>query len=74
MRFVLSLIVIVTIDFVIVSGHNRRSNGLLTQTGLNKKAERNPGQRRPECESTFRRHARDENGLFRAVQAFITIL
>jgi hypothetical protein len=71
MPFILRFIVIVTIDFVIVSCDNGRGNGLLTQAGLKKKTERDPRQHRPECECSFRRHARDENGLIRATQAFL---
>src|SRR6266403_1274854 len=64
-------VVVVVIDVVIVACSNRHGDGILTEAGFNKTKQRDPSQRSSQSESNFRRHAGDENGLFRVTQAFL---
>ena len=69
MRFIVPVIAVIGI----VSRRfprNRRNHGVLSKARFDKTTQRNPRERRSECESNFRRHARDENGFVSAVQAF----
>ena len=49
---------------------NRRNQGILSKARFDKTTQRNRRERRSQCESNFRRHARDETEFVSAVQAF----
>ena len=70
MRFVVSIVLLVSIAVVVVRHLKRREEGILSETRLDEATERNRCQRRSQCESNFRRHARDETGFASAVQVF----
>ena len=64
MRFIVPAIALIGI--VSIAFGNRRNHGVLSKARFDKTTQRNPRERRSECESNFRRHARDENGFVSA--------
>ena len=68
MRFIVPVIAVIGI--VSIAFGNRRNHGVLSKARFDKTTQRNPRQRRAQCESNFRRHAHDEIGFVSLVQAF----
>ena len=61
---------IALIGVVSIAFGNRRNHGVLSKARIDKTTQRNPRQRRTQCESNFRRHGHDETGFVSVVQAF----
>ncbi len=68
MRFIVPAIALIGI--VSIAFGNTRNHGVLGKARFDKTTQRNPRQRRSECESNFGRHTRDEKGFVSLVQAF----
>src|SRR4029453_5766937 len=69
-RFIVSIVLVLSIAVVVFRGVKRCDEGILSQARFDKATQRNPRQRRAQCESNFRRDAHDEIGFVSAVQAF----
>jgi hypothetical protein len=68
--FFVFIILVLSIAVVVLSRVKRCNEGILSEARFDKTTQRNPRQRRAQCESNFRRHAHDETGFVSAVQAF----
>ena len=68
--FVVFIVLVLSIAVVVFRRVKRCDEGILSEARFDKATQRNPRQRRAQCESNFRRHAHDETGFVSVVQAF----
>src|SRR5258708_19301319 len=68
--FFVFIVLVLSIAVVVLRRVKRCNNGNLSEGRFDKTTQRNPRQRRAQCESNFRRHAHEETGFVSLRQAF----
>src|SRR6266850_793269 len=68
--FFVFIVLVLSIAVVVLRRVKRCNDGILSEGRFDKTTQRNPRQRRAQCESILRRHAHDETGFVSLAQAF----